>query len=68
MSSTSENVDDRLSMLPEDILSRILSLMPTKYAVRTSVLSKRWRYTWTSVTNLDFDYTRRSPNMVCKAS
>ncbi|KAI7742247.1 hypothetical protein M8C21_033980, partial [Ambrosia artemisiifolia] len=22
------------------------------------VLSKRWRYTWTSVTNLDFDYTR----------
>ncbi|KAJ0435441.1 putative F-box domain, FBD domain, leucine-rich repeat domain superfamily [Helianthus annuus] len=64
MSSTSENVDDRLSMLPEDILSRILSLMPTKYAVGTSVLSKRWRYTWTSVTNLDFDYTRRSPNMI----
>ncbi|KAM0017035.1 putative FBD domain, leucine-rich repeat domain superfamily, F-box-like domain superfamily [Helianthus debilis subsp. tardiflorus] len=42
MSSTSENVDDRLSMMPEDILSRILSLMPTKFAVRTSVLSKRW--------------------------
>ncbi|KAJ0669104.1 putative F-box domain, FBD domain, leucine-rich repeat domain superfamily [Helianthus annuus] len=58
MSSTSENVDDRLSMMPEDILSRILSLMPTKFAARTSVLSKRWRYTWTSVTNLDFDYTR----------
>ncbi|KAJ0435437.1 putative F-box domain, FBD domain, leucine-rich repeat domain superfamily [Helianthus annuus] len=59
MSSISENVDDRLSMLPEDILSRILSLMPSKYAVRTSILSKRWRYTWTFVTNLDFDYTRR---------
>ncbi|KAJ0669094.1 putative F-box domain, FBD domain, leucine-rich repeat domain superfamily [Helianthus annuus] len=59
MSSTIENVDDMLSMLPGEVLSRILSLMPTKYAVRTSVLSKRWRYTWTSVTNLDFDYTRR---------
>ncbi|KAF5757117.1 putative F-box domain, FBD domain, leucine-rich repeat domain superfamily [Helianthus annuus] len=58
MSSSTENVDDMLSMLPEDILSRILSLMPTKLAVRTSVLSKRWRYTWTSVTNLDIDYTR----------
>ncbi|KAF5757119.1 putative F-box domain, leucine-rich repeat domain superfamily, F-box-like domain superfamily [Helianthus annuus] len=46
-------------MLPEDILARILSLMPTKYAVQTSILSKRWRYTWTFVTNLDFDYTRR---------
>ncbi|KAJ0448979.1 hypothetical protein HanRHA438_Chr17g0832841 [Helianthus annuus] len=33
--------------------------MPTKYAVQTSILSKRWRYTWTFVTNLDFDYTRR---------
>ncbi|KAM0017032.1 putative F-box domain-containing protein [Helianthus debilis subsp. tardiflorus] len=57
MSSISENVDDRLSMLPEDILALILSLMPTKYAVQTSILSKRWRYTWTFVTNLDFDYT-----------
>ncbi|KAM0007025.1 putative F-box domain, FBD domain, leucine-rich repeat domain superfamily [Helianthus debilis subsp. tardiflorus] len=61
MSSISENVEDRLSMLPEDILSKILSLMPTKFAVRTSLLSKRWRYTWTSVTNLDFDYTWRDP-------
>ncbi|KAJ0814883.1 putative F-box domain, FBD domain, leucine-rich repeat domain superfamily [Helianthus annuus] len=55
MSSISENVDDRLSRLPEDILSHILSLMPTKYAVRTSVLSKRWRYSWMFVTDLDFD-------------
>ncbi|XP_035842245.1 F-box/LRR-repeat protein At3g59200-like [Helianthus annuus] len=44
MSSIGENVDDLLSMLPEEIVSHILSLMPTKYAVRTSVLSKKWRY------------------------
>ncbi|PWA93275.1 FBD-like protein [Artemisia annua] len=54
MSFTSENLD-RLTSLPEDILSQILSLMPTKFAVRTSILSKRWRYTWTLIRNLDFD-------------
>ncbi|XP_076904250.1 FBD-associated F-box protein At4g10400-like [Bidens hawaiensis] len=29
--------------------------MPTKFAVQACVLSKRWRYTWMSVTNLEFD-------------
>ncbi|KAM0050464.1 putative F-box domain, FBD domain, leucine-rich repeat domain superfamily [Helianthus debilis subsp. tardiflorus] len=54
MSSISENVDDRLSRLPEEILSYILSLMPMKFAVQTSILSKRWRYVWMFVMNLDF--------------
>ncbi|KAJ0430587.1 putative F-box domain, FBD domain, leucine-rich repeat domain superfamily [Helianthus annuus] len=54
MSSISENVVDRLSRLPEEILSHILSLMPMKFAVQTSILSKRWRYIWMFVTNLDF--------------
>ncbi|KAJ0449001.1 putative F-box domain, FBD domain, leucine-rich repeat domain superfamily [Helianthus annuus] len=50
---SSENVD-MLSRLPEEIVSHILSLMPTKHAVRTSILSKRWRYSWMFVTNLYF--------------
>ncbi|KAI3498099.1 hypothetical protein L1887_33846 [Cichorium endivia] len=54
MDSTSDNID-RLSCLHEEVLSHILSLMPTKFAVRTSILSKRWRYHWTLVNNLDFD-------------
>ncbi|KAJ0633862.1 putative F-box domain-containing protein [Helianthus annuus] len=62
MSSIAENVDDLLSMLPEEIISHILSLMPTKYAVQTSVLSKKWRYIWMFVTNLDFDYTSSHPH------
>ncbi|XP_076939868.1 FBD-associated F-box protein At2g26860-like [Bidens hawaiensis] len=46
---------DRLSSLPEELQSHVLSLMPTKFAVQTCVLSKRWRYTWMSITNLNFD-------------
>lgn len=46
---------DRLSSLPPEILSHILSLMPTKLAVKTSILSKKWRYSWMLVYNLDFD-------------
>ncbi|KAI3498097.1 hypothetical protein L1887_33843 [Cichorium endivia] len=47
--------EDRLTSLPEEVISHILSLMPTKFAVQTSILSKRWRYCWMTVTNLDFD-------------
>ncbi|XP_076946707.1 uncharacterized protein LOC143618341 [Bidens hawaiensis] len=53
MSSIGENVHARLSMLPEEIITHILSLMPTEYAVKTSVLSKSWRYSWMLLKNLD---------------
>ncbi|KAK3193211.1 hypothetical protein Dsin_024521 [Dipteronia sinensis] len=49
-------VEDRLSNLPEPLISHILSLMDTKDAVQTSVLSKAWRYHWTNIHTLDFDY------------
>ncbi|KAJ4841276.1 hypothetical protein Tsubulata_048378, partial [Turnera subulata] len=46
---------DRLSNLSDDILLHILaSLNDTKYAVQTSVLSKRWRLLWTSLEELHF--------------
>ncbi|KAL5986851.1 hypothetical protein ACLOJK_015185 [Asimina triloba] len=37
---------DRVSNLPDDVLHNILSLMPMKQAIRTSILSRRWRYLW----------------------
>ncbi|EEF32032.1 ubiquitin-protein ligase, putative [Ricinus communis] len=37
-----------------------MSFLTTKYAVGTSILSRRWSYTWTSVPDLDFDDTLTS--------
>lgn len=52
---TSEDNEDRISDLPDRVLTHILSLIPTKYAVLTSVLSSRWSHLWTSIHNLNFD-------------
>ncbi|CAL5196876.1 unnamed protein product [Lathyrus oleraceus] len=38
---------DRLSSLPYEILTKILTLLPTKDAITTSVLSSKWISLWT---------------------
>ncbi|AES59794.1 putative F-box domain, FBD domain, leucine-rich repeat domain, L domain-containing protein [Medicago truncatula] len=44
------------SKLPESLINRVLSFLPTKDVVRTCVLSKRWMNRWTSsITKLDLD-------------
>uniref|UniRef100_A0A803N0D6 F-box domain-containing protein n=1 Tax=Chenopodium quinoa TaxID=63459 RepID=A0A803N0D6_CHEQI len=48
--------EDRLSSLPDSILTDIRSLLDIPSAVATSVLSRRWRYYWTQVTHLHIDY------------
>lgn len=50
---------DRLSGLPNDIIISILSRLTLKEAVRTSVLSGRWKNLWTYTTNLGFHYSDR---------
>ncbi|KAM5571940.1 F-box protein [Rosa sericea] len=48
--------EDRISELPDAILCHILSFLPTTfYAVRTTILSTRWKNVWTSVPNLVFE-------------
>ncbi|CAN6813744.1 unnamed protein product [Brassica oleracea] len=46
---------DRLTSLPDELLYHILSLLPTKSAVVTSALSKRWLNLWKLNPNLDID-------------
>ncbi|KAK9684436.1 hypothetical protein RND81_10G210000 [Saponaria officinalis] len=50
----SSNEDDRLSSLPNAIKITILSLLPLKLAMSTSILSWSWRYLWTHITALRF--------------
>lgn len=47
---------DRITQLPDDTISRILSFLPTKEAVRTSILSKRWKSQWRKTPVLVFDF------------
>ncbi|MED6187716.1 hypothetical protein PIB30_079087 [Stylosanthes scabra] len=48
---------DRISCLPDSILCCILSYIPTKEAVTTSILSRRWHHVWKDLQVFDLDYT-----------
>ncbi|XP_061342200.1 F-box/LRR-repeat protein At4g14103-like [Gastrolobium bilobum] len=46
--------EDRLSNLSDETIHHILFFMDAKSAIQMSVLSKRWRYLWTSLPVLNF--------------
>ncbi len=46
---------DRISALPNLLLCHILAYLPTKHAMATSIISRRWKHVWTSLNNLSFD-------------
>ncbi|CAN1779139.1 Putative F-box/LRR-repeat protein At3g18150 [Linum perenne] len=50
---------DRLSHLPDSVLYHILSFLDTIVAVKTSVLSRRWRCAWKHVPVLNISFPFR---------
>ncbi|XP_057459195.1 F-box/LRR-repeat protein At4g14096-like [Lotus japonicus] len=57
------DMKDMISILPDCILHLILSLLPTKEAIRTSILAKRWKYLWTFLSSFDFRSYLFRPSM-----
>uniref|UniRef100_A0A165ABS8 F-box domain-containing protein n=1 Tax=Daucus carota subsp. sativus TaxID=79200 RepID=A0A165ABS8_DAUCS len=48
---------DIISELPGHLRETIVGFLPLEDAVRTSILSRKWRYCWTMIPNLIFEDT-----------
>ncbi|GJR44234.1 putative F-box-like domain superfamily protein, partial [Tanacetum coccineum] len=47
--------DDFISSMPDNVMSNIMDRLPLQNAVRTSVMSRSWRFKWTLLTQLVLD-------------
>lgn len=47
---------DWIIELPDELLLRVLSLLPAKDVVATMLLSKRWQFLWTLVPKLEYEF------------
>lgn len=47
--------EDKITNLPENLISHILSFLPTNCAVATNILFTQWKWMWTSLTNLHIE-------------
>ncbi|CAM8884332.1 unnamed protein product [Rhodiola kirilowii] len=54
--SRSRDESDRITKLPDEIIGHILSYLPICDALKTSVLSRRWRCSWTKTVPLNLYY------------
>ncbi|XP_073066301.1 uncharacterized protein [Primulina eburnea] len=62
-----EEGEDRISELPDDVMSLIISLLHARDAVRTSILSWRWRHAYTFATQVRFSCSHMSNYPRCAA-
>ncbi|XP_049398303.1 F-box/FBD/LRR-repeat protein At1g13570-like isoform X1 [Solanum stenotomum] len=50
------DIEDRISVLPRNVIDCILELLPVKEAAKTCTLSKSWRYIWSELPKMVLDY------------
>ncbi|XP_077216157.1 F-box/FBD/LRR-repeat protein At1g13570-like [Tasmannia lanceolata] len=53
---------DMITNLPRDVINAILVCLPIKDAVRTSILSRKWRYKWVTISHIVFNQPCNPPN------
>lgn len=59
--------EDRISRLSDDVIHIIMSFLDIKLVVQTCVLSKRWKFVWTTLPFLKFkSYYYSSPKYTCR--
>lgn len=58
---------DIISQCPDHLLLRILSSIPTKDVIVTSLLSKRWVSLWRWVPKLEYDFTSQNIKFVYRS-
>ncbi|KAH7845133.1 hypothetical protein Vadar_024896 [Vaccinium darrowii] len=46
---------DIISSLSDNVLHHIISFLSTEDSIRTSILSRRWQYLWTSISDINLD-------------
>ncbi|GJW44932.1 putative F-box-like domain superfamily protein [Tanacetum coccineum] len=61
--SSEVEADDAISNMPDNVISHIMDLLPIHDAVRTSILSKSFRFKWTLRTVLVFDCNFFDPGL-----
>ncbi|PHU02263.1 hypothetical protein BC332_27514 [Capsicum chinense] len=52
---------DMLSNFPENVIDKILMCLPFRDSVRTSILSKKWRYVWRRLPEFMLSHTSWKP-------
>ncbi|KAJ0612078.1 putative F-box domain, leucine-rich repeat domain superfamily, F-box-like domain superfamily [Helianthus annuus] len=53
--SVEEEEENGMGKLPEHVMDSILERLPLQDIIRTSILSKKWRYKWTTMKAVVFD-------------